>query len=395
MKKLMLAGCLALLALAAYAGGKAQPGGGADPAAARKKWAEDNGLNKTETVAELYEKAKLEGEVNVYGVTGRIADVGKNFTAKYPGVKVNFYDLTVNELAEKFSREYEAGVRVADVINTVDMVGQVYNEFIKTGMMHNYHPGDIFGDIVDRSYLAVTPFAIELQWWTYNSEVYQDLPISSWWDVTKPEWKGKIIFADPGTEPTLAALFAAVLQNPDVMAGEYQRVFGKPIELAPDEANAAYAWIKRLARNGPILETSQTGIVEAVGGAAGMKAPPLGYAVSSKLRERERQNWRLAVNPKKIPTPTSNVQLMLAQIADQAPHPNAAKLFVRYLCGEAGHQGEGLDPFKHSGGYFPFKNVTTFENQPKWEDISRFTADLDYLYNNYLDAYDYWLSVQP
>jgi iron(III) transport system substrate-binding protein len=158
---------------------------------ARKKWAEDNGLNKTETVAELYEKAKKEGVMNIYGCTGRIADVAKSFMADYPGITVNFYDLTINDMLEKFSREYAAGVRTADILNPKDEVGIVYNEYVKTGLLHNYQPSDIFGDIVDPAYLVLTPFVIELEWWNYNTEKYSDLPIDSWWDITKPEWKGK------------------------------------------------------------------------------------------------------------------------------------------------------------------------------------------------------------
>ena len=35
---------------------------------------------------------------------------------------------------------------------------------------------------------------------------------------------------------------------------------------------------------------------------------------------------------------------MVAQIADKCDHPNAAKLFIRWICGEADHTGEGLEP---------------------------------------------------
>jgi iron(III) transport system substrate-binding protein len=202
------------------------------------------------------------------------------------------------------------------------------------------------------------------------------------------------VFLDPTTEPTLPGLFAAMLQNTDMMAKEYQRVFGMPIELAADEPNAAYAWVKRIARNGIILVTSNTDIVDAVGSAAGMKDPPLGYGVSSKLRERDEQGWRLGVHPNKFPTQTSVVGLLVAQIADQAPHPNAAKLFVRYLCGEAGHKGKGLEPFKSAGSYPAFKGAEPFANQPKWDDVPLFKFDLDFLYNNYMDMSDYWISVQ-
>lgn len=54
-------------------------------ALADAKWAEDNGLNKTETVEELYQAALAEGGVlNLYGCTGRDETVGKSFWKPIP-----------------------------------------------------------------------------------------------------------------------------------------------------------------------------------------------------------------------------------------------------------------------------------------------------------------------
>ena len=86
-------------------------------ALADAQWAEENGLNKTETVEELYQAALAEGGVlNLYGCTGRDETVGKSFEEAYPGITVNFYDLGINEMLEKFTREYEAGIYTADVL---------------------------------------------------------------------------------------------------------------------------------------------------------------------------------------------------------------------------------------------------------------------------------------
>lgn len=102
-------------------------------------------------------------------------------------------------------------------------------------MLHNYHPEDIF-DGVNPDYLIVTPFVVELDWWNYNTEVYSELPISSWWDITKPEWNGKFVFLDPSGEPDLPVLLAAMVQRSDLLEADYEKVFGKPIELADQRA---------------------------------------------------------------------------------------------------------------------------------------------------------------
>ena len=363
------------------------------PEASASSWAEENGLNKTETVEELYEKAKAEGELNLYGCTGRLETVSADFMAEYPGIQVNFYDLGINEMLEKFSREYEAGIHTADVLQLKEQTGSVSREYIQAGLLHNYQPEDIFKG-VEPSYLSVTPFVVELDWWNYNTEVYSELPISSWWDITKPEWNGKFIFLDPSGEPDLPVLFTAMVQHSDLLEADYEKVFGEPIVLADNEPDAAHAWINRVAKNGVILETSNTNIVKAVGGAKGMTDPPIGYGVSSKLRERDLQDFVLGVEPDKFDMPTTCISFMIAQIADQCEHPNAAKLFIRYLCGEADHQGKGLQPCLTAGDPQGWRDAARSGGSPDYDSIPKFELDLDYYYDNYLDVYDYWLSVQ-
>ncbi len=362
------------------------------------QWAEDNGLNKTETVEELYQAALAEGGVlNLYGCTGRDETVGKSFEAAYPGITVNFYDLGINEMLEKFSREHAAGVYTADVLQMKEQSGSISREYIAEGLLHNYQPEDVFGG-VNPEWLCVTPFVMELDWWNYNTEVYSEMPIKSWWDITKPEWNGKFVFLDPNGEPDLIVLFTAMIQHADLMAEDYERVFGEPITLAANEPTAAHAWINRVAKNGVIIESSNSNIVKDVGGAKGMTDPPIGYGVSSKLRERDLQGFVLGVDPASFEdkTPTTAISFMLAQIADKAPHPNAAKLFVRFIAGEADHTGEGLKPFLTAGSYPVFPDAPdTGIDMPAFETIPTFPLDLDYYYDNYYDVFDYWLSVQP
>ena len=284
MKKSLMLLAVLLSALMVFAGGAPEKKDtGLEESAA---WAEANGLNKTETVEELYEAAKKEGVLNLYGCTGRLETVSQDFMKEYPGIQVNFYDLGINEMLDKFSREYAAGIYTADILQLKEQTGSISREYIAKGLLHNYHPEDIF-DGVNPEYLVVTPFVIELDWWNYNTDVYDDLPISSWWDVTKPEWKGKFIFLDPSGEPDFPVLATCMVQNADMMAEEYKRVFGEEIVLDKDEPNAGYAWLKRMAANDPIMETSNSNIVKDVGGAPDMVDPPIGYGVSSKLRERD------------------------------------------------------------------------------------------------------------
>ena len=366
-------------------------------ALADNEWSEENGLNKTETVEELYQAALAEGGVlNLYGCTGRDETVAQTFMEEYPGITVNFYDLGINEMLEKFSREYEAGIYTADVLQLAEKNGGIYYDYIQTGMMHNYQPEDIF-EGVDPSYLFVTPYVIELNWWSYNSELYDTLPFTSWWDLTKEEWNGKFTMLDPTRSSDMIVLFSCLIQNADLMAEDYERVFGEPIVLADDEPTAAHAWIKRMARNGIIIESSDSNIAKDVGGTTGMTEAPVGYGISAMLRKRDQQGYVLGVDPDAFEdkTPTSAISFVIVEIADHCEHPNAAKLFVRYICGEVGHTGEGLAPFQVAGSYqvFPDAPDIPFE-QPSFDEIHKFDLDMEYYYESYYDVYDYWLSVQ-
>lgn len=123
--KRTLAGILAatmMLSMAACGGGGSQKDGDVaegpqDPNAAAAAgtleltdWEKSSGIfNTDETDEELYEKAKEEGKVTVYSISSRITKVANAFAEKYPGVEVEPFDISTNELLEKVTREYDAG----------------------------------------------------------------------------------------------------------------------------------------------------------------------------------------------------------------------------------------------------------------------------------------------
>ena len=65
---------------------------------------------------QIYEKAKLEKEVSVYSYSSRVHQFGKSFEEKFPGIKVNGFDMDSTEIVTKVLAEQKAGNFVADVI---------------------------------------------------------------------------------------------------------------------------------------------------------------------------------------------------------------------------------------------------------------------------------------
>ena len=164
------------------------------------EWEETANIYATdETDEELYEQAIAEGgEVTLYSISSRCGKVAEAFMAKYPEIECTAFDISTNELLEKVTREHEAGQYVADVVHIKDQDGSLYNEYVQNKIFYLYQPADIFSHI-DPSYTETgTPLYIELTQLFYNAEAYPDgSPITNIWQLTEPQWKGKILMQNP------------------------------------------------------------------------------------------------------------------------------------------------------------------------------------------------------
>ena len=258
------------------------------------EWAKKVELYKDETPEELYEKAKKEGNVVVYSISARMKKVKESFEKQYPGVTLEVYNLPTNEVLEKISREYDSGIRAADVIHIKDQDGSLYLDYVQKGKFHNYKPADIIKHIDPKYCQRAMPFYMELNEWFYNDEAYPDgPPITSWWDLTKPEWKGRVLVTNPLDNHSHMCIYVGLVLDADALADDYKRVFGEEITLHGTE-NAGYEFLKRFMENDPVFISSSSEMVEAVG-TRGQERPPLAYASSSKMRERKEKGYALQV----------------------------------------------------------------------------------------------------
>jgi iron(III) transport system substrate-binding protein len=356
-------------------------------------WAKTNKIDDgSQTEDELYELAKQEGEVTVYSISSRITAVKTSFEKRYPGVIVNAFDISSNELYEKVTREYEAGIYNADLVHIKDEDGAIYQEMVLPGKFHLYYPNDICAHIPQGARRYAMPLYVELSQWFYNSELYSAPPISSWWDLTKPEWKSRLVLQDPLSANTYLINFTAFVENAHLFEEDYQRVFGEKIQLSPGCPTAAHELIKRLVDNDLIFESSSDAVCEAVG-TKGQRGPGLlGWAASSKLRKNESDGWVLA--PINITPATSLQNQNNLYIVDHAPHPNAAKLLLRWMLGGTDGKGEGFSPFNTLGGWSVRDDVTPAKGNPPLPELRTFDGDPNYLYANVPDIKDFWISLQ-
>lgn len=353
-------------------------------------WAEEVGLDKDESSKTLYRRALEEegGKVVIYSISSRMTRIKESFERDYPGMTLEVYDINANDLSTKLKTEYNAGIRTADVVHSKEQTGDYVNNFFNQGILHNYQPKSIFKNVNPQYLEELTPLYIESDWWFYNDKVYSQAPIDNWWDLTKPEWKGKFVLQDPTSTVSYMALFTAMSQNNKQMEKAYEEAFGEPIKLDEDEPSATHAWIKRILANDPIIFESNNEVIQAVG--EGEKSYLLGYTPSSKYREKVDKNWNIeAVNHGMKPSSGAVFMNFLA-VVDQAPHPQGAKLLIRYLLGDEDGNGDGIQPFNTIGGWPVRPETIPAEGNIPLDELEVWMLDYDYIYTHIQDIQDYW-----
>lgn len=352
------------------------------------QWAAENGLMEDESMEALYEKAKKEGKLVIYTISSRTEKVKNAFMEAYPGIDVEVKDISASALKDQFVTEYESGIRYADILHSKEVTGEYVTEIFPKGWLHSYRPKSIFGN-VDKAYDAFSPLMLELNVWFYNTEKYDTCPFTSWWELTEEKWRGRVVFQDPVSNIAYASLLTSMVQHADDMAKDYERVYGKPIELEADEPTAGHAFIKRFLANGPIIAKGSDEVIELVG-AAGQENPPVGYASSVKLRKAVESGYKVGSTPKTLNPSNGIPALNFIGVVNECRHPNAAKLFVKYWLGGEDGQGKGYSFLVSPGSWALRPENPVSEKNDKLSDIPLWAADFEYIYANILDVEDYW-----
>jgi len=355
-----------------------------------EQWAVDAGLYEDETSDELYKKALEEegGTVVIYSISSRMAKVKASFEEDYPGMTLEVYDISANDMSTKLKTEYDSGIRTADVVHSKEQTGDYMINFFDKGILHNYQPESIYKNVKDEYKESMTPLYFETDWWFYNTGVYSDTPITNWWDVTKPEWKGNFVLQNPIGTVSYMALFTTMVEHADEMAEAYKECYGEEIVLADDEPTAAHAWIKRVLENDPVIFDSNNEVIQSVG--EGKESKLIGYTPSSKYRERADKGWNIESDPLSM-SPVSGVAFMnFLAVVNEAPHPNGAKLLIRYLMGGEDGNGNGIKPFNTIGGWPVRPETTPAEGNVPLEDMKLWMINYDFVYKNLQDVQDYW-----
>ena len=308
--------------------------------AALAVWAAPTSARPAST--EVIEAAKKEGEVVWYGGgSGEIDEVhGKNFSKKYPFLQVKKTRVQSQRLLVRFEAESKAGKHVADIVRTSDWYIDIFKQ---KGLLMKYESPERKGFIKelkdpDGYYTALYK---QLHAIAYNTRMVrkQDLP-RSYDGLLDPKWKGQL-----GLEDAAYVWFVNVLK----IKGESEGI----------------EFMKKLARQNVSLRSGTTLLTNlAVAGEIPLVVDIYAYTVDRAKKNGAPIDFHV-VEPAIVHTITGG-------ISKNAPHPNAAKLFMDYLLSEEGQRTyltESLEPARTGmdPAWVP-KGIKLYVNDPKIGD---------------------------
>ncbi len=260
------------------------------------------------SIETLYEAAKKEGELTwyiVYLPSEDAENLGRAFTARYPGVKVNVVRTTAQVAFQRLNQDLQAESANCDVFSSTDI--SHYLDLKRRGLLTKYTPAASVNmdkrlqNLDEDGYFHVASVAtIGL---IYNTDKLKEADAPrSWNDLTDPKWRGLVSVGHPGFSGFVG-----------VWAIAMTKLYGE-------------GWFKKLAANEPqvgrsIIDT----ITTLASGERSVSAGPMELAASTAAKG----------NPlgRIVPEEGSILMLSPSAIMSNAPHPNASKLFMEFLVG--------------------------------------------------------------
>jgi iron(III) transport system substrate-binding protein len=259
---------------------------------------------------ELYDAARKEGELTWYAgqLSAEPAEaVGQAFSERYPGVRVNVVRSTSQVAFQRLSQDMRAGVAQCDVLSSTDYS---HSSFLKReGRLLAYRPKNADGllDFVQKAgdpdgffhvfYIGVHALA------RHRNQVTEAEAPRSWKDLTDPRWRDKLAVGHPGYSGAVG-VWAVLLR----------KLYG-------------WEYFTALEKNRPQIGRSSIDPVTVLN--AGERSVGVAVPSASTLLSIARGNPLELIYPTDgtvvVPSPSS--------IQKNAPHPNAARLFMEFATG--------------------------------------------------------------
>jgi iron(III) transport system substrate-binding protein len=333
----------------------------------------------------LVEAARAEPPITIYDSTGKIVDMAEAFTEAY-GIPATGEKVSAAGQLEMIIREAQAGNVVGDVVLITDTPAALA-QLVPQNFVESWLPPDM-AEVIPENYQDPLTVTTNANVWAYNTEVYDSCPVTNVWQLTEPEWRGRIAMTDPLLKASYTDWFSQMERiHDDEVRSAYEAQYGKPLET--DEPSATRAWVKALAANGPLLTDGDDPVSAAVG-APGQTEPFLGLMSSAKFRDIAEAGYQMAMCDTLDPW-VGWTYTKLALIASNTDSPNAARLFVHFILTE-----EGIAPQMDDGKVPTNTTISMPADEPSgvvglWDHLMLYDAStgLDD-WDTRMDWQDFW-----
>jgi len=356
---------------------------------AQQEWLKANQLGEYEGPqdwAAIEAAAIAEGEVLVYANTSKIEKAAEGFMEKYPGIKVQAFDLGGDDVLAKTLEEQKAGAFTGDVWASsggAELVGNV----MPKGYVWRFVPDEIAAVTADQYTHPLLMARLGTTGFAYNTELNPDgCPVKNIWELTQPEWKGKFFIEDPLNDASTLSKLITIAAHPDEVKAAYVALYGSEPVLDADTPDAGWLWLKRFVQNGPIPQPGGDEVDYAYA-TPGMKESFMAWGSYSNYPDV--QDGNLAFDMCWGIQPVLGIQSQsYLGIINQAPHPNAAKLWILWQASEKGRK-----PWAKFGTYFPDSTYVVPEGQKTLDEIQSMTwlINEQYAYDHMIEARDFYL----
>ena len=266
--------------------------------------------------------AKSEGQITVYAST--YERVLEAFKTEYPEIKVTSIGGRSSDVAARIIAERRAGKYLADVV----AVGSntAFNVLYRAKALDPLKPTLTLPEVLDPSkwlggeYPFVDP---ERQYvfvylsnpssvFDYNSKLTNPGEFKSYWDVLNLKWKGKIVSLTP-TSTTMGSTLQFLYYHPELGQDYLRKLFGSMEATFSADPRQMLDWLAQGnysiclgCRNNEIARAKKQGL-------------PVGTLDTSAWKEGGRISLSGSLS-----------------LANKAPHPNAAKVFINWYLSRKG-----------------------------------------------------------
>ncbi len=281
--------------------------------------------------AELYPKAKQEGNLIVYSVwdVEHLRVITEAFMKRYPGIKATFWQGRNPEIVTRALTEFQGGQASFDVVLSDNAPAVIR----AAGAIMDYNT--VQRDVLYLHDPNMATVSLQIQALAYNTKKIKpaDLP-KSWEEVATPKYKGMIALDDPMRAGPLSSMLAGLKTQ------------------WKDDARFNNFLRNLKALGVPVHKSTSAMFRLVIAGEYAICMPALLHDVMEEMAKGTPVGYVKTVPPVVFPRQ--------AAIYAKAPNPNTAKLFAEWLISDEGQKT--TDSIGRETSRNDFKSKTSIES---------------------------------